>query len=81
MSKVILFSGESCSACKSLKTYADSKGYDIADTVYIDSETGSYRASQYRIRSIPTLVRLDDNDHIESMIVGFQAKEVDRFFN
>ena len=60
--KLLKFSAEWCSPCSEQKNRLEE--YDATPVVEIDvdSDEGMDRANVYTVRSLPTMVLLDDND-------------------
>ena len=72
----LLFTGSNCPACKNLKSWLESKAikHQIID---VDQETN--KAFQYKIRSLPTVIKQDSNGEAGRM-TGFQVQESTKFF-
>lgn len=63
MKTILYFGAEWCSSCKALKPIVDAeapqKGY-MVDYIDLDTEQGSIDAEDYKVRSLPTLIVLDE---------------------
>ena len=63
MKTILYFGAEWCSSCKALKPIVDreapQKGY-MVEYVDLDTEQGSIDAYDYNVRSLPTLIVLDE---------------------
>ena len=70
--KLYLFSTPSCKPCANLKSYLDSNNvnYEVKDVMQ-DLEL----SMQFKIRSTPTLVLLNENGDKISSSVGFSTPE------
>lgn len=80
MSKVLLFTSQSCVPCKALKAYLKSHNHE-AEELDIESPTGSLKARMYRVRSVPTLVRVDDSEGMLDYLIGFNVKQTEDFYS
>lgn len=82
MKTVIKFSMQFCQPCKQLKPIFDDVVKDIPDikVVEIDVEEHPDIASNYKVKSIPTIIIVDEDETIISMKSGFMNKnELERF--
>ena len=70
--KLYLFSTPSCKPCANLKSYLDSNNieYTVKDAIQ-DMEL----SMQFKIRSTPTLILLNNQDEVISSAVGFTTPE------
>ena len=77
MKTVIKFSMEFCQPCKQLKPIFDEVIQEINDikVVEIDVEEHPDVASSYGVRSVPTVIIVDENDKIVAMKSGYMNKE------
>jgi thioredoxin 1 len=73
MRKVLRFSASWCSPCKSMAKLLDDVDTDMPIEV-IDIDEQSELAVDYGIRSVPTLVMIDENIEVRRM-VGLVTKE------
>lgn len=80
MSKLryILFTGDSCSACKTLKAKLDKSEikYPLAE-YNIETETGMQKATEHGVMSIPVMIKLNEDEEIDRMI-GFDIPSLTR---
>lgn len=82
MKTVIKFSMESCQPCFQLKPIFDEVIQEIDDikVVEVNVETHPDIASSYKVKSIPTIIIVDEDETIISMKSGFMNKnELERF--
>lgn len=80
MKQLLYFGASWCSACKKLKPIVDAeapaKGYKI-EYLDMDEDDGAFFADKYKVRSLPTLIVLDENGKETKRAVGSTAwKEV-----
>ena len=69
--RYILFTGENCPACKTLKAKLKTSKVKHPLAEYnIETETGMQKATEHGVRSIPTLLKLDNDEELERLI-GF----------
>lgn len=78
--KLLFFSAAWCSGCKAIKPIvekeAPEKGFEIK-YVDIDSDEGAYMADDFSIRSLPTLILVDEQGNEVKRAVGNTAwKEI-----
>ena len=76
-----MFTGENCSACKSLKSYLDTHDFKY-EAVHVATAMGSDEARTFNIRGLPTLVKLQDGKVLDTS-VGFtpnKMEAIDDFF-
>lgn len=72
MKKVLMFTGESCTKCKNLYPIIEELGDKYTfEVVSVDDNPAL--GAKYRVRGLPTLVALDDNA-VLSTIVGAMTK-------
>ena len=78
MSKIYLFSAEWCSACKSLKMELDRiKGGMEYKEVDTDTKKGAVLVKEYGIRTLPTLLKVDDAGDTREALMGYRySREV-----
>ncbi len=57
LSNLVLFSGQHCGGCKTLKNNLNIGDYDI-DVVDVESDYGLNLAYKYSIRSLPTCLNM-----------------------
>ena len=72
MSQVLLFTSPQCTPCKQLKKDLESMGYlDQIDQVDVSMATSAPMMAMYGVRSVPTLIFLDDAEEIIRVRVGY----------
>ncbi len=74
MKKVIRFTASWCAPCKALASILEEVKTDLPIEV-IDIDENKELAIQYRVRSVPTLVLVDENKELKRM-TGVQAKNL-----
>ena len=67
MKRIIRFTASWCGPCKSLATNLETAGLGLPIEV-VDIDAHSDVAQEYGIRSVPTLVMLDENTEIKRLI-------------
>ena len=72
--EVLRFTASWCQPCKALAQQLEELGLDKEVTV-IDIDEQSALAIQYGVRSVPTLVAVDNNKEVKRM-VGVKAKDI-----
>ena len=77
MKTVIKFSMEFCQPCKQLKPIFEDVISSLTDikVVEVDVEEHPDVASSYGVRSVPTVIIVDENDKIVAMKSGYMNKE------
>lgn len=81
MKKLLFFSASYCGACKAIKpivmSEAPAKGYEV---VYLDMDTdeGAELADEYKVRSLPTLIVLEDEIEIKRAVGNTAWEEIQR---
>ena len=77
MKTVIKMSATWCLPCKQLKPIFDEVIQDIPDikVVEIDVEEHPDIASNYKVKSIPTIIITDEKDNVLAMKSGMMTKE------
>jgi len=75
--KVLKFWAEWCVPCRSMepivKSIVEEYGVDLK-SLNVDEEEGHQEAVNYKIRNIPALVLLDDNNNVINKLVGTATK-------
>lgn len=74
MKKVIRFTASWCAPCKALASILEEVKTDLPIEV-VDIDENKELAIQYRVRSVPTLVIVDENKELKRM-TGVQAKNL-----
>lgn len=73
MTKLIKFQASWCAPCRKLSNLMETMTIGIpVEVVDIDSDTES--AVKFGIRSVPTLVLVDENNNVMRRLVGDQSK-------
>ena len=72
--KVLRFTASWCQPCKALAQQLEELGLDKEVTV-IDIDEQQDLAIQYGVRSVPTLIAVDNNKEVKRM-VGVKAKDL-----
>jgi thioredoxin-like negative regulator of GroEL len=67
MKRILRFTASWCGPCQGLAMNLESAGLDLPIEV-IDIDTHSDVAQEYGVRSVPTLVMLDENTEIKRLI-------------
>ena len=67
MKRILRFTASWCGPCKSLAMNLESAGLDLPIEV-VDIDVYDNLAREYGIRSVPTLVMLDENIEIKRLI-------------
>jgi thioredoxin 1 len=81
MKKILYFSAAWCGPCKTLGPIMESvRGQVNYQKVDVDNDTEL--STQYGIRSVPTLILLDETGEVKGRKVGVQTKEqILNFYN
>lgn len=74
MKKVIRFTASWCAPCKALASILEEVKTDLPIEV-VDIDQNKELAIQYRVRSVPTLVLVDESKELKRM-TGVQAKNL-----
>ena len=72
--EILRFTASWCQPCKALAQQLEDLGLDKEVTV-IDIDEQSNLAIQYGVRSVPTLVAVDNNKEVKRM-VGIKSKDI-----
>jgi len=80
MKKVIRFTATWCGPCKALKTVLDQVKTDVPIEV-IDIDEQPDLATEFGIRSVPTLVMMEDNVATKRIIGLKSIQEVEAFIH
>ena len=77
MKTVLKFSANFCIPCQQLKPIFDDvvKGIPDVKVVEIDVEEHPDIASNYKVKSIPTVIVTDEQDNVLAMKSGMMTKE------
>jgi thioredoxin-like negative regulator of GroEL len=76
--KVLKFSAEWCTPCKQMTKWLNTQGYDY-DIVEVPIETNQELVQIYGVRSVPTLIMLDEDNNVKKTIVGFNIPKLEAF--
>lgn len=77
--KVLKFSGSLCQPCKALSDKLGSLGFSVIEK---DIEADITDATRYGIRTIPTMIKIDDNGADVERLQGNPSQtELRRFFS
>ena len=70
--KTLLFTSPTCGPCKQLKKDLETEGI-LSDITVVDVsyETSASLVSFYGVRSVPTMVFMDDDEEIIKVRVGY----------
>ena len=80
MKKVIRFTASWCGPCKALKTVLDQVETDVPIEV-IDIDEQPDLATEFGIRSVPTLVMMEDNVATKRLVGLKTIQEVEAFIH
>lgn len=75
--RILKFSKDNCLACDQLATWLDKKGIDYETYNPFDHPE---LAGQYKIKSVPTLIVLNDKE-VVSRLIGFKPEELNTLFD
>lgn len=75
MKKLIKFEKENCKPCEMVSEYLNSKGVEFEA---INAYDNPMRASKMKVRSVPTLMLLDNEGNEIKRIVGYNPQEIDQ---
>jgi thioredoxin-like negative regulator of GroEL len=79
--KILKFSADYCQPCKSLTGILEKYGITNYEEIDICSEEGSLLTSKYRVRSVPTLIKLDNEGNVLDTLVGVKPdSDIKEFF-
>ena len=72
--EVLRFTASWCQPCKALAQQLEELGFD-KDVTVVDIDEQQDLAIQYGVRSVPTLIAVDNNKEVKRM-VGVKAKDI-----
>jgi len=75
MKRILRFTASWCGPCKSLAMNLESAGLDLPIEV-VDIDVHDNLAREYGIRSVPTLVMLDENIEVKRLVGSKTIKEL-----
>ncbi len=78
MKELLKFEAEWCGQCKALKPTLDNVLKDFPDVklTIVDCEIEEQKTLKYQIRSMPTLIYLDEDENILYRSTGLVTKDV-----
>lgn len=68
-----LFTASWCGQCKQVKEIIDSSDYDYT-TVSLDSQEGGIEATKYGVRGLPTLIKLEGDEVVDTFVYSIPLK-------
>ena len=80
MKRVIRFTASWCQPCKALAKTLDEIETKLPIEVYDIDEKSEY-ASEFGIRSVPTLIMLEGNDEIKRMVGSKTKQELEKWLD
>ena len=75
MKKLIKFEKENCKPCEFVTQYLNDKGVEFEA---INAYDNPMKASKMKVRSVPTLMLLDNEGNEIRRIVGYNPQEIDQ---
>jgi thioredoxin 1 len=82
MKKVIRFTASWCQPCKALASILEEANTNNVPIEVVDIDVHQEVAIEFGIRSVPTLVKIDENGNVAGRMVGVKAKNlVEEFIN
>ena len=83
MRKVIRFTASWCQPCKAMASILEEVNTNINIPIeVVDIDVHQEVAIEFGIRSVPTLVKIDENGNVAGRLVGVRAKNlVEEFLN
>lgn len=79
MKKLLYFGGSFCSACKALwlkvEREAPAMGYDV-EYLDIDEDDGALFADEYKVRSLPTIIVIENGKETKRAVGSTAWEEV-----
>jgi thioredoxin 1 len=76
--KILKFSAAWCTPCKQITEWLKTQDYDH-DIVEVPIETNQEMVQQYGIRSVPTLIMLNEDNTVRKTVVGFNKPKLESF--
>lgn len=74
MKKLIKFEKDNCKPCEFVTQYLNDKGVEFEA---INAYNDPMKASKMKVRSVPTLMLLDNEGNEIKRIVGYNPQEID----
>lgn len=79
--KVLKFSADYCNPCKNLTSILEKYGITNYEEIDICSEEGMQLVAKYSIRSVPTMLKLDDEGNVLDKQIGVKPdSDIKDFF-
>lgn len=75
MKKLIKFEKDNCKPCEFVTQYLNDKGVEFEA---INAYNEPMKASKMKVRSVPTLMLLDNEGNEIKRIVGYNPQEIDQ---
>lgn len=75
MKKLIKFEKDNCKPCEMVSDYLSSKNVEFEA---INAYDNPMKASKMKVRSVPTLMLLDNEGNETKRIVGYNPQEIDQ---
>ena len=75
MRKVLRFTASWCGPCKALASILDQIDTKMPIEV-IDIDENTEMAVKYGVRSVPTLIIIDDRGNVQDKMIGLKAKNL-----
>ncbi len=76
--KILKFSAEWCNPCKQMTEWLKTQDYDH-DIVEINIENNGEMVKHYGVRSVPTLIMLNEDNTVRKTVVGFNKPKLESF--
>ena len=82
MKKIIRFTASWCAPCKAMASILEEVNTTNIPIEVVDIDVHQEVAIEFGIRSVPTLVKIDENGNVAGRMVGVKAKNlVEEFLN
>ena len=82
MEKIIRFTASWCAPCKAMASILEEVNTTNIPIEVVDIDVHQEVAIEFGIRSVPTLVKIDENGNVAGRMVGVKAKNlVEEFLN
>ena len=70
MNKLLIFTGDTCSKCRTLKKFLAANPPQDVEVVYENTSEDITLARQYNVRRLPSVFLLKENDEIIASVTG-----------